>query len=196
MNIENLIVTYGYLILLAGAMIEGETFLVAAAILAQQGYLDMRWVILAAFLGAVVSAQCCFLLGRTQGIAFLKKREKWRVKTRRIFRLLRRFDHALVLFLHFLYGIRTVTPFVVGASGFSPLKFLMLNSIGVMAWAVIVGCMGYQFGYLVVTFLQEAKKYQVFFLIFFVSMAVVFWIIRRVRRRRSRISPPECPPLP
>lgn len=176
-------------------MLEGETFLVAAAVLAQQGYLDLRWVILTAFCGGFVADQCCFYLGRTRGVAFLRKRENWQAKARRVFGLLRRFEHALVLGLHFLYGLRTVTPFVIGASGFSPLKFFVLNAAGVMAWASVVGWLGYQFGYLVVTFLEEAKKYQVFFFVVFAVMAIAFIIIRRTLRRR-RTTPPESPPSP
>lgn len=183
MDIENLIISYGYLFLFMGTMIEGEAVLLAAAILAQQGYLELRWVVFVAFAGAVIAAQCCFLLGRVHGIAFLKKREKWRRKTRHAFQLLRRFDNALALALHFLWGIRTVTPFVIGASGFSPVKFFVLNGLGVMAWAILVGWVGYQFGYLATTFLHEAKKYQVFFLIFFIAMALVLLIIQRMFRR-------------
>lgn len=195
MEIESLIVDFGYVFLLAGAMLEGETFLVAAAVLAQQGFLDLRWVVLTAFVGGFVADQFCFYLGRTQGMAFLRKRENWRVKAQRVFGLLRRFDHALVLALHFLYGLRTVTPFVIGASGFSPLKFFLLNAVGVMAWAVAVGWLGHQFGYLVVTFIEDAKKYQVFFFVVFGVMAVALMVIRRVLKRR-RTRPPESPPWP
>jgi membrane protein DedA with SNARE-associated domain len=196
MENESLIATYGYLVLLAGTIMEGETFLVAAAVLAQQGYLDLRWVVLTAFCGGFVADQFCFFLGRTRGVTFLAKRRRWRRKARRVFALLHRFDIILILGLHFLYGLRSVIPFILGSGGFSATKFVILNSIGVMAWAVLIGCLGYQFGYLVMAFFREAQKYQVFFLIVFVSMAVVFWIIRRVLRRRQRTSVPESPPLP
>ncbi len=196
MDVETLIKTYGYLFLLGGTLVEGESFLVAAAVLAHQGYLEMEWIIPTAFIGGFMADQCCFYLGRTRGMALLEKRHKWQVKARKVFGLMRRFDHALVLGLHFTYGLRSVMAFVIGASGFTPLKFCLLNAIGVMAWAATVGWLGYQFGYLVVTFLEEAKQYQVFFLIVFAGMALSFWIIRRVLRRRARRIPPESPPLP
>ena len=167
-------------------MLEGETFLVAAAVLAHQGYLDLKWVILTAFIGGFAADQFCFLVGRTRGMAFLRKRERWQAKAHRVFALMKRFENILVLGLHFLYGFRTVTPFVIGASGFSHPRFFMLNAVGVMAWAAIVGGLGYQFGYLVATFVEEAKKYQVFFLIVFAAMAVVFLVIRWTMRRRAR----------
>jgi membrane protein DedA with SNARE-associated domain len=196
MENESLIATYGYVVLLAGTMMEGETFLVAAAVLAQQGYLDLRWVILTAFCGGFIADQCCFFLGRTRGVAFLAKRRRWQRKSQRVFCLMRRFDIILILGLHFLYGLRSVIPFIIGSSGFSAPKFFILNGLGVLAWAALIGCLGYQFGYLLVAFLQEAKKYQIFFLCVFAVMAVAFWIIRQVVRRRERTSSPECPPLP
>jgi membrane protein DedA with SNARE-associated domain len=63
-SVETFIETYGYPALLVGTFFEGETFLVLAGFAAHQGYLDIPWVILAAFIGTLTGDQVFFYLGR------------------------------------------------------------------------------------------------------------------------------------
>ena len=48
-----LIQSYGYWAILAGTFLEGETILVLAGFAAHLGYLQLPWVILAAFAGSL-----------------------------------------------------------------------------------------------------------------------------------------------
>ena len=45
----------------------------------------------------------------------------------------------MILGFRFVYGLRTVTPFVLGAAGTRPGRFLALNALGAAAWSVAVG---------------------------------------------------------
>ena len=64
MTLEYLIHTYGYLAILLGTFIEGETVLIMGGLAAQLGYLRLPWVIAAAFVGAVSWDQLLFVAGR------------------------------------------------------------------------------------------------------------------------------------
>ena len=44
-------------------------------------------------------------------------------------------QNLLILGFRFLYGLRSVTPFVIGMSGISWLRFALLNVIGAGIWA-------------------------------------------------------------
>lgn len=44
-----------------------------------------------------------------------------------------KYDLWVVLGFRFLYGIRTVTPFLIGTGSISPFRFLMLNMLGASA---------------------------------------------------------------
>lgn len=50
MDIENLIESYGYVAVLVGTFLEGETIVVLSAFAAHQGYLPLLEVIFAAFI--------------------------------------------------------------------------------------------------------------------------------------------------
>ncbi|NJL60383.1 MAG: hypothetical protein HC887_12875 [Desulfobacteraceae bacterium] len=81
MSPESLIQTYGYPILFIGTILEGESFVLVAGSLAQNNYLELRWVILTAFSGSFVGDQFFFFLGRYRGVPFLEKYPSWKEKS-------------------------------------------------------------------------------------------------------------------
>jgi membrane protein DedA with SNARE-associated domain len=106
MDFHQLIIDYGYLALFIGTFLEGETILVVAGFLAHGGYLELPWVIVAAFSGTFAGDQTFFYLGRFKGIRFLEKRPLWHSKTDKVFDLLHRHQIKVVLGFRFLYGVQ------------------------------------------------------------------------------------------
>jgi membrane protein DedA with SNARE-associated domain len=78
MTFQSSLETYGYLAILIGSFIEGETILVLGGFAAQRGYLQLPWVILFAFLGSLSGDQLFFHLGRLQSQQILSKHPRWR----------------------------------------------------------------------------------------------------------------------
>ena len=64
---QNVITGLGYLAILTGTVIEGETVLIAAGFAAQRGYLSLPLVLLAAWVGAASGDHFFFALGRCKG---------------------------------------------------------------------------------------------------------------------------------
>lgn len=176
MDLQQLVLDYGYLALFIGTFLEGETILIIAGFLAHSGYLELSLAILAAFLGTFAGDQTWFYLGRSKGIAFLEKRPLWHSKTDKVFDLLHRHPIKVILGFRFLYGVRNVTPFVIGASRMSPAKFFGLNFLGALVWAITFGVVGYQFGAAAESMLGEIKQYEMHVLLVLVVIAgLLFW---------------------
>ena len=176
MDLQQLIIDYGYLALFIGTFLEGETILVIAGFLAHSGYLELPWVVITAFLGTFAGDQTFFYLGRAKGIAFLEKRPLWHSKTEKVFALLDKHQTTVILGFRFLYGVRNVTPFVIGASRIHPLRFFVLNFLGALIWAIAVGYLGYQFGDIAEAVLGRIKEYEIYFLGGLVLIGVLlFW---------------------
>ncbi|MFH1110903.1 MAG: DedA family protein [Planctomycetota bacterium] len=185
MNIEALLQAYGYYALFIGTFLEGETILVLAGFLAHQGYLELRWVILLAFLGSLSGDTLVFHLGRWKGRAFLARHPRWDKRAVRVHRALERYQAYVVLSFRFFYGLRNITPFVIGSSGFSPMRFLLLNATGALIWAVVVGSGGYIFGEAIRLFLADVKKYERLLLLVVALGGCVLWFIHsRMLRKR------------
>ncbi len=146
MTFEYLVSNFGYVALIAGTFLEGETILIAAGFAAHVGYLKLQWVILAAFVGSLAGDQFYFFVGRVKGKTFLHRRPAWETKVRRVLQLFDQHRTLVVLGFRFMYGLRTVTPFAFGLSGISASRFFILNLIGALAWSVVVALVGYLFG--------------------------------------------------
>lgn len=146
MQLEALIGTYGYAAIVAGTLLEGELVVLVAGFLAHQGYLAPGGVVLSAFAGTLCADQFAYFVGRSRAAAAFFRRRRWNGAAERVFDLLRRRRIPLILGFRFLYGLRTVTPFAIGASGVRPREFAPLNAAGAAVWSAALTALGYTLG--------------------------------------------------
>lgn len=179
MNLETLIAHFGYPALLLGLLLEGETVLVLAAFMAHRGYLSLPLVILLGGLIAFGSDQFFFWMGRTRGNAFLSKRPAWQPHVEKANALLGKNSTILFLSIRFMYGLRTVLPFVIGTSKLDPKKFAALDLAGSFAWALIFGLAGHFIGHMMTLIFEDAKEHEFLIAILIVLAGIVFWLRRR-----------------
>jgi membrane protein DedA with SNARE-associated domain len=176
MSLASLIENYGYLALLVGSFLEGETPLVLAGFAAQRGHLELRWVIAVAFTGSFAGDQLFFYLGRRYGPALINRRASWRNRADKVYRMIERNQIFLILSFRFYYGLRSVTPFAIGASNVSRLRFLVLNAIGALIWAIALGWAGYLFGHAFELWLDDFKRYELYVLGGLALAGVIIWL--------------------
>ena len=179
---EQFVATYGYAAIALGTFFEGETILVIGGFLAHRGYLGLPGVIAAAFVGTFAGDQLFFFLGRRGGMAALEARPRWKARSGRIFRLLREHRLAITLGFRFVYGFRTITPFLIGASGMPALKFLPLNAAGGTLWAVGIGVLGYLLGHTLEILIGEMKRFEIAILLTMASVGAALWAAHRLRK--------------
>ena len=174
---------YGYVTLFIGVFLEGETFLIAAGFAAHLGHLSLTWVILIAFAGSLSGDQFYFFLGRVRGKAFLHKRPRWEAKVKRVWTLFEHYRTLLMLGFRFLYGLRTVTPFAIGLSGVSGIRFFVCNIIGGAVWSVAVAFVGYLFGAIAEAVLVDVKQYEHWIIPGLLCTGAFVWIIYFLHNR-------------
>lgn len=186
MNLADLISTYGYPAVALGTFIEGDMILVLSGIAAEQGYLKLPGVITAAFLGVFAGDQVYFHLGRRKGHGFIQSRPKWQAKSERVFKLLHRYQWPVMFGFRFMYGIRIVTPIMIGASGISPWRFLVCNFLGTLVWAVTIGSLGYAFGQAMKAIMKDIQQYQMGLMLAIIGALVVVYLIGMVKKKRQQ----------
>ena len=179
MPLERIISQFGYPALIAGLLLEGETVLVLAAFLAHRGYLNLSLVILIGFIVTFTSDQFFFWLGRTKGNQFLEKKPAWKPNVEKARSLLGYNTTLLFIGFRFLYGLRTVMPFVFGISKFDPRRFAFLNFLGAFLWALIFGLAGYLFGQIVEVVLIDIDKYELWLALVIALIGAAVWLYRR-----------------
>ncbi len=185
MDLPALIAAYGYPVVFAGTVIEGETILVLAGVAAHLGYLSLVKVIAVAALGGFLGDQIYFFLGRRYGLALLDRFPAAKAVAPRVDALVVKYRLLVVPLLRFAYGVRTVGPIVVGASGMNALEFAALNALGAIAWAVLFGGAGYLFGQAVIAFLGRARVVEEALFVAAAAITVSAVLVYRRRRRRA-----------
>jgi membrane protein DedA with SNARE-associated domain len=185
MTIAELITNYGYAAILIGTFFEGETILILGGLAAHQGYLELPWVILSGFIGTMLGDQLYFYIGRLKGLDLLEKKPNWKRKSARVFSLLRRHKITLIIGFRFMYGMRTITPVMIGVSGVSPVFYLVFNFLGAILWATVIGFLGYLFGQALVSLIGDVKQYELIVYIVLISAGALIWGIRYIASKRN-----------
>ena len=172
-SLIKLVETYGYKIVFISALFEGEVVLVLAGLAVFAGYLTISGVFLAAIIGAIVGDTSWFLLGKYKGEVLVAKWSFFSRKVNKSKSLPKKRSEVLILVMRFIYGFRTIIPFVLGISKFKTSKFLIFNLVSAFVWVIIIGTSGYIFGSIIETLLGKIK-YSEFIIVIFVSLAFTF----------------------
>ena len=174
--------SYGYWFVALGAFLEGETIIMVSGFAAYRGYLDIRWVVVVTFVGALAGDQLHFHLGRWKGSGFLERWALWREHVGKVRRLLERYGLLVIFGFRFIYGARTVTPFVIGSSGFDSRLFLVIDSVTVLVWSCVIVYLGYAFGAFVHVLFGRIKRIEHIVLILLLLAGAVAWTCNFVRK--------------
>jgi membrane protein DedA with SNARE-associated domain len=180
-NLQQLIEHYGYLAVFIGALIEGETILVMAGYLAHEGYLNLVGVVAVAAVGGFIGDQFFFALGRFRGREILTRFPSLKARAARVEKLVLRYQNWLIVLIRFMYGLRVAGPIFLGMAQVSHIRFAVVNLLGAIVWAVLIGGAGYLFGQAVGLFLHDAQRYEGFLLGGILVLGIFVWIYRRYR---------------
>ncbi|QEK38507.1 DedA family protein [Candidatus Cytomitobacter primus] len=141
-----LVHSYGYWIVLFGSMIEGESIVLTAGMLSAHGILSFYKICILSFIGTCIADQLLYNFGYYIGPGFL---EKWKV-SRKLFHKLKpiaiKYQNAYILSFRFIYGIRIISPILIGIIKIDPRKYMILNVIASLIWAVVSCAIGYLIG--------------------------------------------------
>lgn len=184
MNLESLITSFGYPALFVGVAMEGETVVIIAGFMAHRGYLYLPLVMLVAFSGAFMADQFFFQVGKRKGAPFLDNRPHWLSRIDKVRHFLVRYQVIAILSYRFLYGMRTITPVVIGMSGFNTRRFVVLNLCSTLLWAVVVSTVGFYFGHALDIFLKDVRRYELTIILLLAFAAGVYWVYRYWLKRK------------
>jgi membrane protein DedA with SNARE-associated domain len=185
LSINDLITQFGYLGVLVGTFLEGETVLVLAGVAAARGYLSLPVVMAAAVAGAFLGDQTAFFIGRRYGRRILARYPALAAKAPRVQALLRRWDAPVVILLRFMYGLRIAGPIVIGTAGISPWRLAFFNFIGTLLWAPLVASIGYLAGQALDLWVGRLRYLEIALVMAIVLAAVIGWLVILWRRKRQ-----------
>ncbi len=177
-----------------GIPVPGETILIAGAIYAGAGRLNVVSVGVAAFIAAIIGDNIGFAIGHFGGRALALRWGKYVFLTEeRLDKAERFFDRRgaiVITFARFVEGLRQANGIIAGISGMHWLRFLIFNAIGAALWVGTWVSLGYFAGNHITTIYHYITLYSYYVLIA-LAVLLVGYIAWRLRRRRRRRTPPS-----
>jgi len=194
--VEPVLNHYGYLAVAALVMLEdfgipvpGETVVIAAALFAGAGRLNVVLVGVIATLAAIAGDNIGFAIGHFGGRALALRWGKY------VFLTAERLDKAEYFFEHhggkiiviarFIEGLRQANGIVAGITGMHWKRFVFFNTIGAALWVGVWVSLGYLAGNHITAIYNQITRYSLYVLIALV-VAIVGFVAWRLARRRAR----------
>lgn len=138
--------------LLLGFFLPGDSLLLTAGLLAQQGKLSLAGVVLVVALGAVLGDSAGYFIGRKFGPGVFNRQDSRLFRPEYVERTQAFFERhgglALIL-ARFVPVVRTVAPTLAGVGRLPYVRFLTYNVVGGVLWAITVPLLGYWLGGLI-----------------------------------------------
>jgi len=171
-----------------GVPVPGETILIAAAVYAGAGRLNIVAVGLVAIVAAVVGDNIGYAIGFFGGRALVLRFGKYvGLTSERLAKAEGFFDRyggAVVTGARFVEGLRQANGIVAGTIRMPWPRFLAFNALGAVLWAGVWASAGYLAGDHITAIYDTVSRYSLYLL---VALAVVVAVlIIRVAVRRSR----------
>lgn len=188
--------SFGYWAVLVLVMIEdfgipvpGETVLIAAAVYAGAGRLNVVAVGLVGFAAAVAGDNIGFVIGHFGGRALVLRWGRYvRLTPERLGKAEAFFERHgawIITFARFIEGLRQANGIVAGIVGMHWLRFLAFNALGAALWVGTWVTLGYLAGSHIETIYHYITAYSLYLLIALVVLLAGYIAWRVLRRRRA-----------
>ncbi|BAV45635.1 DedA family protein [Mesorhizobium sp. 113-1-2] len=187
--IHHFIEQYGLLAVFLGCVAEGESAAILGGFFAHQHIFVLWHAFVAAALGAFLGDTGFFMLGRSFADHRYVVRLRRRPGFRRAYRLLNTHPNIFVLSNRYVYGMRLVGGIAAGLSTIAAPRFVILNAISSVIWAVLFSSIGYVFGLGAEHFVGQAFLRHERLLIGLgigLTVAILAWLIARHIAKRER----------
>src|SRR5487761_413568 len=134
-----------------GIPVPGETSLIAAAVLASHGKLQIELVIAIAAAAAIVGDNVGYQIGRRGGRWLLQRPGHFHRQRLQVLQtgepFFERHGPKAVFFGRFLLGLRVWASWLAGATHMRWRSFLLWNALGGITWATAIGLLAYYLGH-------------------------------------------------
>jgi membrane protein DedA with SNARE-associated domain len=172
-----------------GVPVPGETILIAGAIYAGAGRLNIIALGAVAFVAAVTGDNIGFAIGHFGGRALALRFGKYVFLTEeRLDKAEKFFDRRgsiVITFARFVEGLRQANGIIAGITGMHWLRFLVFNAIGAALWVGTWVTIGYFAGSNITTVYHYITLYSYYVLAGLVVLIVGYIVWRRRRRRAA-----------
>ena len=204
--ITGLLLAHGYIVVFLGAALDnfglpasGDVVMFAGGFFANRGHVTLPLVMLSGFLGATVSDNAVYWVGRIGGRPIITRILKVRflslvLDTKSLGKVERYFEEhgrKTVFMGRFGPGLRSMTPLFAGVSRMKYHYFLPYSLAATVTWALLSATVGYVFGEYWNELLSIARSVGYGFVALIVLLVALYIYRRRKAKKGAADEDPE-----
>jgi membrane-associated protein len=129
-----------------GFILPGDSLLITAGILAEEGRIDLGWLIVLSTLAAIMGDQVNYAVGARLGNSLVNRYSRFRVYLNRAQHFYERYGAKTITLARFVPLARTFAPAIAGAARMRYRTFTEYNILGGIVWIVSMVLTGYVIG--------------------------------------------------
>jgi membrane-associated protein len=187
--------------MLVGFFLPGDSLLFTAGFLAsgpssvdEALHLPLGWLLIGAFIAAVIGDQVGYFIGRRAGPAVFNRPDSRFFKRENVDKahgFFERYGAKTIVLARFVPVVRTFAPVVAGVSDMRYRTFVTFNVVGAFLWAVGVTLLGYYLGQ--VDFIENNLELAILTVVAISVLPIVreVWLSRRQHRAEAPSAQPE-----
>jgi membrane protein DedA with SNARE-associated domain len=158
--VEDWIIHYGYIGIVIGTFFEGETTVLLGGIFSKLGFLSVKTVIVYACVGTFLGDCTFFFVGKLFGAALINRYQIVRSRIPFANKAIHRYGHLILFAMRFLAGFRSMILILLGCANMNIARFLIIDFLMAVLWAVPLSFLGYSFGNMIYIFVTDVTRYQ------------------------------------
>ncbi len=176
---------YGYVIIFAGTFFEGETTLVLGGLLATQHHLNFWLVVGTAVSASYIGHVVFYFLGKTSSVWILERFPTLKIKIKQAEYIIRRYETLSLFITQYVFGIRLASALSFGILDMKISKYLSLQLLSCLVWAILFASLGYWVGSSLDTMIKNIERALLLILLLGIAFAFAgrkffdYWFRRR-----------------
>lgn len=175
--LEQELVKYGYLLIFAGTIMEGDAVLLASAFLAHRGRFRLDFVLLTACAATLIANHVYYYMARNIQSPWLVDMLK-HGRGKQVHEWVDRRSGTLLFFSRFMPGFRTLVPLACGVSAMRPPLFAAINFASAVVWTAVLGLLGYFSGHTVELLIDDIRRHEPLIVAIVLAAALIALLIR------------------
>jgi membrane protein DedA with SNARE-associated domain len=184
---EEYIARYGYIAIVIGTFLEGETTELLGGIFSKLRYMELDYVMTWAFVGTFAGDCTFFFLGKAFGRNIIDRYQFLRSKIPLANGIMKKYGNYIIFFVRFFVGVRGIILLLLGCTDIRKRTFFLYSILSAALWSIVVSAIGYLFANVVYIFVRDIRKYEAYIVpAIIVFVAACIFIYRHIVREREK----------
>jgi membrane protein DedA with SNARE-associated domain len=186
-EMEEYIARYGYIAIVIGTFLEGETTVLLGGIFSKLQYMELDHVMAWAFLGTLAGDCTFFFLGKAFGRNIIDRYEFLRSKIPLANGIMKRYGNFIIFLVRFFVGVRGIILLLLGCTDIRKRTFFFYSTMSAALWSIVVSSIGYLFANVVYIFVHDIRKYEKFIIpAILIVVAAFILVYRHIVKEREK----------